>query len=240
MRQSPIKEHFEKTAGEYHRDFAKRGSRGDELANRYLSHLLPGAKNKRVLEIGCGPGTFLQPITEVAASVTGVDLSETMLQIARRENSDFHLALAEGSRLPFADGSFDMAYAIRTFQHVPEPEPFLGEIRRVLSGDGLFMIDFMNSLNPIAWVRDMLSSTSDFVYLKSISAQRMKRLCDNAGLEVTHLLPVALFVDASNLQKYLPLISMIPDVVKSMEYVPRENSLAATFALRLLVCGQAR
>lgn len=96
-----------------------------------LRGMLPELAGKRVLDLGCGFGWFCRfAAGEGAASVLGVDVSEKMLERARRETADFRVSYARAdleSYAPPAD-AFDAAYSSLAFHYV---EDLAGLFRRV-------------------------------------------------------------------------------------------------------------
>jgi SAM-dependent methyltransferase len=96
------------------------------------------------LEIGCGPGRLLVPLSRDFGSVTGVDVSAEMIDLARANLAACLNARAEvtsGSDLSqFPDESFDFVYSYAVFQHIPSRDVvlnYLREARRVLRPGGL-------------------------------------------------------------------------------------------------------
>ncbi|MGH2616112.1 MAG: methyltransferase domain-containing protein [Thermomicrobiales bacterium] len=99
------------------------------------------------LDIGCGTG---EDVCQMAGLVcpggraTGVDASETMIAEARRRHVGIELPVAfhvgEAEALPFADASFDGCLAIRTFQHLANPQRALGEMIRVARPGGRLVV----------------------------------------------------------------------------------------------------
>ena len=109
-----------------------------------LPHLTP---EHHVLDVGCGPGTVTIDLTEVVSSghVTGIDISEEVIEIARRamhdsdvHNVDFEVGDVYG--LSFDDKSFDVVYAHQVLQHLSKPVAALSEMRRVLRDGGLLAV----------------------------------------------------------------------------------------------------
>jgi SAM-dependent methyltransferase len=85
------------------------------------------------LEIGCGPGRLLVPLSQIFGRITGVDVSPEMIEMARRNLAGISHAGAEvasGSDLAaFADDSFDFCYSYAVFQHIPSREVVLHYLR---------------------------------------------------------------------------------------------------------------
>jgi len=102
------------------------------------------ASSLHALEIGCGPGRLLVPLSRDFASVTGVDVSAEMIELARanlRGLSNARAELVSGSDLAqFPDASFDFVCSYAVFQHIPSRDVVLGylrEARRVLRPGGI-------------------------------------------------------------------------------------------------------
>ena len=110
-------------------------------------------RGKRVLEVGCGAGTDLVRFAKGGAIVTGVDLSSSAIALARenfeQQGLSADLREADGERLPFADGSFDLVYAHGVIQYTPDTERIVEECRRVLTpgGEAVFQ-----AYNRVSWL----------------------------------------------------------------------------------------
>jgi SAM-dependent methyltransferase len=85
----------------------------------------------RVLDVGTGPGHLAAAAAARGARVTGADLSEGMLAIARRRYPELDFVQADAEDLPFADGAFDAVIAAFVVNHLPEPERAAAEWARV-------------------------------------------------------------------------------------------------------------
>jgi phosphatidylethanolamine/phosphatidyl-N-methylethanolamine N-methyltransferase len=99
----------------------------------------------RVLDVGVGTGLEL-PMFSANVKITGIDLSEPMLKIARKRVADLKLANVEDLRvmdamnLEFADGSFDGAVAPYVITTVPDPVRTMDEMARVVRPGGEIII----------------------------------------------------------------------------------------------------
>ncbi len=108
------------------------------------------------LEIGCGPGRLMRPMSRHFAEIHGVDVSDEMVRLARerlRETPHARVYATGGSDLaPFGDNTFDFAYSYAVFQHIPSREVvfrYLEEARRVLKPGGVLRCQ-INGLPPTA------------------------------------------------------------------------------------------
>jgi ubiquinone/menaquinone biosynthesis C-methylase UbiE len=97
-------------------------------------------KGKKLLEMGCGLGTDLISFANGGAMVTGVDLSDLTVTMARKNMElqsipgEVHQMNGEG--LNFGDNSFDAVFALSTISYTPDPELMVEEIHRVLKPGG--------------------------------------------------------------------------------------------------------
>lgn len=105
-----------------------------------------------VLDVGTGPAQLPVELCRrsPAARVTGVDLSEPMLDVARSNirqaglEDRLDVRRADAKRLPFADGSFGAVISNSIVHHIPEPKGVLAEMLRVAAPGGrLFVRDLL-------------------------------------------------------------------------------------------------
>ncbi len=117
---------------------------------RELSRLrTPDGEPRRALEIGCGPGRLMYPLSRRVGEIHGVDVSAEMVRLAERNLTGIlnaHVHVSNGTNLAqFADESFDFVYSYAVFQHIPSREvvlTYLREIRRVLKTSGIARLQF--------------------------------------------------------------------------------------------------
>jgi ubiquinone/menaquinone biosynthesis C-methylase UbiE len=134
--------------------------------------------------VGCGIGTDLVRFARGGASVTGIDLSKTAIELARR-NLELHgvhaeeLKVANGEALPYPDNSFDVVYAHGVIQYTRDAAQLVRECHRVLKpgGQGIFMV-----YNRISWLSAMSSlmkvglEHQDAPILRTFSIGEFRRL----------------------------------------------------------------
>src|SRR5258708_6004617 len=86
---------------------------------------LPAApsKERRALDIGCGPGRLMIPMSRHFGEIHGVDISDEMVKLAGHKLAGIpsaHAHVNSGSDLSlFGDGYFDFVYSWIVFQHIP-------------------------------------------------------------------------------------------------------------------------
>jgi ubiquinone/menaquinone biosynthesis C-methylase UbiE len=104
--------------------------------------------DETVLEIGHGNAAHVKSILNKAQNLkyTGIDISETMHNEAKRLNEEFEnqaeFVLYEGIKLPFEDKKFDKIFTVNTVYFWKEPVDYLNEIYRVLKDNGTFVLTF--------------------------------------------------------------------------------------------------
>ncbi len=98
------------------------------------------ANDRRLLEIGGGTGNYALALASAGFYVAHSDPSHGMVQrAATKLGGTLGHVIADGQALPFADGSFDCAVAIKVINHVPDRPAFARESLRVL-GTGPFVM----------------------------------------------------------------------------------------------------
>jgi SAM-dependent methyltransferase len=90
----------------------------------------------RLLDVGCGSGRALLLGRDRGADVTGIDVTQPLLDVARERVPEARLLLAEMDVLPFDDTSFDAVIGVNAFQFAADPLVALAEASRVLAPDG--------------------------------------------------------------------------------------------------------
>lgn len=91
---------------------------------------LLGTGSGRLLDVGCGTGTYTAALAELGWTVSGIDASEDMLRRARALGVD--AVRGDATALPFADAWFDAAVSLWTHTDVAGLATMLAEIARVL------------------------------------------------------------------------------------------------------------
>lgn len=116
------------------------------FADRPLFRLLGDIAGKRILDIGCGNGYLLRKLQEKAADVTGIDVSEEMVQQVRRpgcKNTFARLCVASADSLPLISSIYDVVICSLTINNLSTVAMAKHTFRcaaRVLRPGGVFVI----------------------------------------------------------------------------------------------------
>jgi SAM-dependent methyltransferase len=92
----------------------------------------------RVLDIGCGPGNVAGELATAGGDVDGVDYSEPMLEVAKKNHPGIRFHFANAEKLPFDDGTFDAVISSLAVHHLARPAEVFKEVHRVLKPGGSF------------------------------------------------------------------------------------------------------
>ncbi|AVB77131.1 class I SAM-dependent methyltransferase [Methanococcus maripaludis] len=119
--------------------FEKYGG-GHLPSKKYLIDILSKLpKNAKVLDVGCGKGTYLKEIHKIRPDLLlhAVDIGDVQEYLA-----DYILFKKScGDNLPFSDEMFDFVFCLHVLEHVQNPHEFMIEFNRVLKKDGFTYIE---------------------------------------------------------------------------------------------------
>ena len=112
-------------------------------ADLFVKHL---GSSENLLDIGCGVGRSSVYIAERlgATQLSGIDVSDGLVEEARTRGIDARVIDLDASPLPFADGSFDAVFCGEVIEHVRDTDLLLDEIARVLTPEGLCVLSTPN------------------------------------------------------------------------------------------------
>lgn len=156
-------------------------------------------KEQRVIDIGCGGGLLSEGMAALGARVTGIDLSEKALSIARLHlyesghAVDYRLVSAEAMAVE-APGNFDVVTCLEMLEHVPDPASTVAACAALVKPGGQVFLSTLNR-NAKAYLVAVVGAeyllnllprgTHD--YTRFLKPAELARLCRDAGLDVLEI-----------------------------------------------------
>ncbi len=157
-------------------------------------------RGKKVLDVGCGGGILSEAMAAVGAQVSGIDLSEKALKVARLhllesgQNVDYRLISAEAYAHE-KPGEFDVVTCMEMLEHVPDPAAIVAASARLVKPGGHVFFSTLNR-NPKSYLYAVIGGeyvlnllprgTHD--YAKFITPAELARMTRTAGLETEQLI----------------------------------------------------
>lgn len=138
---------FMKYSPELATDYSQKREQFNETDKVLVAALeFVGVEDKEIVDLGCGDGRHARLIKEMgAAHVTGVDVNEKMIEIAKEksaENPDVTFLVADGRSLPVEGSSTDIVVSNFVVHYFPDAKEIFNEISRVLKDEGYFIGTF--------------------------------------------------------------------------------------------------
>jgi SAM-dependent methyltransferase len=152
---------------------------------------LPGPRQTRVLDAGCGSGRTLDDLTAYGA-VSGMELNLAGVAAARRRGHEVRQGRVEA--IPYEDASFDLVTCLDVIEHTDDDVAALGDLRRVTRPGGRLVVSV--PAHPRLWSRHDVVNGHRRRYTRpalteaaSAAGWRVERL---TGFNVAYLAPAAL------------------------------------------------
>jgi ubiquinone/menaquinone biosynthesis C-methylase UbiE len=140
-------------------------------------------RGKDVLDVGCGAGVEVVRFARAGARVTGVDIAQSAIALARQnleqQGLSARLTVADGEHLPFSGASFDLVFAHGVVQYTSDDRAMVTEIHRVLRPGGLAIFQGYNRiswLNALSKIMKTPLEHEDAPVLKRYSAGEFRAL----------------------------------------------------------------
>ena len=129
---------YNQIAKTFHARYASGGLEGIGTA---LVELVRKASAKKVLEVGCGTGHWIEWLrNNTHAEIFGLDASTGMLGQAAQRIGSPGLIAANANRLPVREEAFDVVFCVNAFHHFDDPSDFLAQAPKLLVSGGTLAI----------------------------------------------------------------------------------------------------
>jgi ubiquinone/menaquinone biosynthesis C-methylase UbiE len=112
---------------------------------------LSSLRGQKILDAGCGPGTYGLMLAQQGNEVVGVEISpggvEVANQRAKGKGVDFSAQVGDLEKLPFEDSTFDVCFCGWVLHHFPDVNAAVSELARVLKPGGIIALAEPNESN---------------------------------------------------------------------------------------------
>ncbi|MFC0444932.1 bifunctional 2-polyprenyl-6-hydroxyphenol methylase/3-demethylubiquinol 3-O-methyltransferase UbiG [Pseudidiomarina halophila] len=128
----------------------------------FIQRQSDGVFGKRVLDIGCGGGLVTEALAQAGAKVTGIDLAEQSLQVARlhalesKLDIDYQCIAAEDFAAQHA-GEFDVVTCLEMLEHVPAPASIVEAAAKLVKPGGTLVFSTLNR-NFKSWLLGIVAA----------------------------------------------------------------------------------
>ncbi|WP_374338513.1 bifunctional 2-polyprenyl-6-hydroxyphenol methylase/3-demethylubiquinol 3-O-methyltransferase UbiG [Leeia sp.] len=160
---------------------------------------IAGLADQHVIDVGCGGGILSEGMARRGATVTGIDLAEKSLKVARLhllesgQKVDYHCIAVE-QMAEEAAGQFDSVVCMEMLEHVPDPASVVRSCAALAKPDGYVFFSTLNR-NPVSYLKAVLAAeyvlgllprgTHD--YGRFLKPSELSRMARDAGLQIVQL-----------------------------------------------------
>ncbi len=172
---------YDKLAKSYDKAFAPFEKRFLSKWRQETLSFLP--ENAKILEIGAGTGANFKFYPTCKHAVAS-EISLKMLDFARRKTNSIELIQATAETLPFAESSFDAAFATLVFCSIPKPENAFAELKRIIKPNGkIILLEHVRPNGLLGFMFDFLNIFTVAIIEDHFNRQTAK-LAEDAGLKI--------------------------------------------------------
>jgi len=147
-------------------------------------------QGKAALDVGCGAGLLAEPLARLGATVTGIDATPEVIDIARAHAATMGLAIDyRAGDVQQLEGQFDLITCMEVIEHVADPAAFVNALARRLTPGGLLI---MSTPNATGWSKLMMITVAEGLghiprgthdFDKFVSPERLQVMLADAGLK---------------------------------------------------------
>jgi ubiquinone/menaquinone biosynthesis C-methylase UbiE len=216
--ETALKMHYDSVANEY------------DGVNQGVEHILSRLKNipskSSVLDVGCGTGNLTLRLVEVNSfkRVVGIDLSDGVLNIARKHAKDSHLKNFEflnssACSLPFDDEEFDIVVSNMVLQLIPDQQKAFTEMVRVLKPSGFAVLQFLGGGDMIPEIMEVFYAVWNKVLpdrehpklFYKLTIEMIEKYFTDLGIKKFNITPRQniMKIEKADMEKYLGFFRLV-------------------------------
>jgi SAM-dependent methyltransferase len=139
------------------------------------------AKNQKILEIGSGVGTLLKHLLDQGYDAQGTETDNEYIKKSKELYGNIPITSVNSELLPFEDNIFNVVISFDVFEHIPNSDSHLAEVKRVLKNGGYYLLQTPNKYTNIPFEvirqKSLVAWKEDHVALHSYKGiiKRFKR-----------------------------------------------------------------
>lgn len=168
MKDSNVKDYYEKEAFDYDKEFYINEGKYPTLRYRhnYILQMLSEIDiegNAKILDVGCGPGEMVKDLVKFNRKIYGIDIADEMVKIAKerisnefKNSSNVILSQGDIENLQFENNFFDIIICSGVVEYLKDDITWLQEIKRTLKINGYLIINITNKYSIRRWTAPII------------------------------------------------------------------------------------
>ncbi|MFW5873530.1 MAG: class I SAM-dependent methyltransferase [Bacillota bacterium] len=186
----------------------------DEVETKVAFDLFQPQPGEKILDIGCGTGNFSIKLAKMGCKVTGIDISQPMLEEAEKKaeklNLDINFKKGDVLNLEFDDNKFDSVFSMAAIEFIKDLETAFKEIKRVVKPGGKILLGTIRKDSDWGRLYEKQAQKEDSVFRDAIfrEPEDLEKL------------------DRDNIIKLKECLYISPDISEEKINWDTENSLA--------------
>lgn len=184
----------------------------------YFENLIPDLAEKKILEIGCAEGGFLDVFDEYGYNVSGIELSPNRAQIAKKNNPNLKIIvgdITDENIVNQIDSSFDLIVLRDVIEHIPNRKKMFENIDKLLKNYGYLYITFPPKYSSFSGHQQNGASLIKYIPYIQFLPNWFIRLCGRFFKERQNLISAVILnfkngLTIKEFKKYLKMYNLTP------------------------------
>jgi SAM-dependent methyltransferase len=168
-------------------------------SNHHILSLLGPAKSRRMLEVGCGIGTFLADARDAGWTMSGLEINAEFPEFCRKEIGIEDVKIGLVSAPPFAEASFDAVAMLDVLEHTYDPLASVKQCARLLKPGGVLVVKSPNGPMQLRKerIRKVVGAGNGYVaeigHLNQFTPKTLSLVFRKGGLQPVRIRPAQSF-----------------------------------------------
>ncbi len=153
---------------------------------KYALSVIKKISPDRLIDIGCGPGAFLEEVSKHFPDIqlNALDLSEEMIEETRlRLPENSIVTVGDSENMPLEEGQYQVVTCNMSIHHYPHPQMAVNEMYRILSKGGYLLLNDMDCIPPIRAIANYIFPRMKAGDVKMYNKAEVLAFMEKAGFE---------------------------------------------------------